>query len=63
MRWLLTIFIGIMILLTAVPWLSRFGLGRLPGDINFTLGKRKVCIPIASTILIMVASFLIGRLI
>ena len=63
MRWILTILILLIVLMTSVPWLSKFGLGRLPGDINFQLGKRKVSIPLASTLLIFVACWLIGRLI
>ena len=63
MRWILTILIALIILLGALPGLRRIGIGRLPGDINFRIGKHRVSIPIMSTILIMVAAFLIGRLI
>ncbi len=52
-----------MVLMTLVPWLSRFGLGRLPGDINFTVFGRRIGIPLASTLLIVLGSYLIGRLI
>ena len=62
MRWILTILISLMVLMTCIPWLSRFGLGRLPGDINFHLGKRKISIPLASTVLIVLGAYLIGRL-
>ena len=41
-----------MVLMTCVPWLSRFGLGRLPGDINFRVFGRRISIPLASTMLI-----------
>lgn len=51
-----------MVLMTMVPWLSRFGLGKLPGDINFRLGKRRISIPLASTILIVLGAYLVGRL-
>ena len=63
MRWILTILISLMVLMTCIPWLSRFGLGRLPGDINFRLGKRKISIPLASTVLIVFGAYLIGRLV
>lgn len=62
MRWILTILISLMVLMTLVPWLSKFGLGRLPGDINFSIRGRRICIPIASTVLIVLAAFLLGRL-
>lgn len=62
MRWIFTILIVLMVLMTAVPWLSKFGLGRLPGDINFTLGRRKISIPLASTLLIFIGAWLIARI-
>ena len=63
MRWLLTIFIALIVLLTCIPWLSKLGLGRLPGDINFRIGRFPIRLPIASTILILVGAYLFGRLI
>ena len=59
MRWIFTILIVLMVLMTAVPWLSKFGLGRLPGDINFMLGRRKISIPLASTLLIFIGACLL----
>ena len=50
MRWILTILISLMVLMTAVPWLSKFGLGR------------RISIPLASTVLIVLGAYLIGRL-
>ena len=61
MRWILVILICIMVLMTCVPWLSRFGLGRLPGDINFRVFGRRISIPLASTMLIFLLFFLIGK--
>lgn len=61
MRWILVILICIMVLMTCVPWLTRFGLGRLPGDINFTVFGRRINIPIASTLIIFLVFFLIGK--
>lgn len=63
MRWLLTILVLLMVVLTSIPWLSKFGLGKLPGDINFSIGKHHISIPLASTILIFVVCYFIGRLI
>lgn len=62
MRWIFTILIVLMVLMTAVPWLSKFGLGRLPGDINFMLWRRKISIPLASTLLIFIGAWLIARI-
>ena len=63
MRWLLKILIALMVLMTLVPSLEKIGLGRLPGDLNFTVFGKHVRIPVASTILIVLGSYLIGRLI
>jgi len=52
-----------MVLMTLVPWLTKFGLGKLPGDINFSIGKHKFSIPLMSTLLIVVGCYLLGRLI
>ena len=50
-----------MVLMTCVPRLSRLGLGRLPGDINFRVFGRRISIPLASTLLIFLLFFLIGK--
>jgi hypothetical protein len=63
MRWVLTVLILLMVLMTVVPWLMKFGLGKLPGDINFSIGRHRISIPLMSTLLIVVACYLIGRLI
>lgn len=63
MRWILTILIAQMVLFGALPWLRKFGLGRLPGDINFRMFGRLICIPLTSTILIFIVAFLIARVI
>ena len=51
MRWALVIFIILLLLLGAMPQLRRFGLGRLPGDLNFSILGRKIELPFMSTIL------------
>lgn len=63
MRWLLTLFIALVVLTALQPWLRKLGIGRLPGDVNFRLGGRDYSFPFASTVLMTVLLFLIGRLI
>lgn len=62
LRWTLTIFIALVVLSAALPWLEKLGLGRLPGDIRFTLFGKTVFLPFASTILLSSLIFLGGRL-
>ena len=37
LRWFITIFIAVIVFSAALPWLEKFGIGRLPGDIRFKL--------------------------
>ena len=63
LKWLLVIVVGIVVLSLATPFLSRYGLGRLPGDIVVRWRGRLVRIPITSTLLLSLALTLLGRLV
>ena len=63
LKWLLVMVVGIVVLSLAAPWLSRYGLGRLPGDITVRWRGRPVRIPITTTILLSLALTLLGRLV
>ncbi|MDO8300671.1 DUF2905 domain-containing protein [Lacisediminimonas sp.] len=62
-RWFVTIFIAMIVFSAMLPWLEKLGIGRLPGDISFTLFGRRILLPFASTILFSLVIFLIGRLV
>jgi len=62
MRWLLTMFIALVVLTALQPWLRKLGIGRLPGDFNFRVGRRRYSLPFASTLLMTGLMFLISRL-
>lgn len=63
LKWLLVIVVGIAVIAMASPWLSRLGLGRLPGDITVNWRGRPVYLPITTTILLSLALTLLGRLV
>jgi hypothetical protein len=63
MRWLLTMFLALVVLTALQPWLRKLGIGRFPGDVNFRIGKREYSFPFASTVLISLLMFAIGKLI
>jgi len=63
MRFVVTLFIGLIVLTALQPWLQKLGLGKLPGDLRFRIGKREVMLPFTSTLLLTVLVFLIGRFI
>ncbi len=60
-RWLLTIFIALVLFSSLLPWLEKLGVGRLPGDLRFSLFGLKIFLPFASTILVSLVAFLIAR--
>lgn len=62
-RWFLVIFIAVIVFSAALPWLEKFGIGRLPGDLRFRLFGRTIFLPFASTVLLSLIVFLIARLI
>lgn len=63
MRFIITLFLALIVLAALQPWLQKLGVGRLPGDLRFRIGKRDVLLPFSSTLLLTVIAFLIGRLI
>ncbi|AIO66328.1 DUF2905 domain-containing protein [Burkholderia oklahomensis] len=62
LRWLLTTFIAVMVLTRAWPWLSKLGVGRLPGDVTLRFGSRVYPFPFMSTLVIMGIVSVIARL-
>jgi len=52
----------VIILSSALPWLQKIGLGRLPGDVRFRLFGREWVLPFASTVLLSLIALLVGRL-
>ncbi|WP_020205235.1 MULTISPECIES: DUF2905 domain-containing protein [Cupriavidus] len=63
LRWTFTIFLAVIVLSAALPWLQKLGLGRLPGDVRFRLFGRDFMLPFASTILLSMVALLVGKLI
>ncbi|AJG17702.1 DUF2905 domain-containing protein [Cupriavidus basilensis] len=62
LRWTFTIFLAVIVLSAALPWLQKLGLGRLPGDLRFRLFGREFVLPFASTILLSMVALVIGKL-
>ena len=63
LKWVLVIVVGVLVISLMTPWLSRYGLGRLPGDIVVRWRGRPVYLPITTTILLSLLLTLIGRLV
>ena len=60
-RWLLVIFLALLIFSGLRPWLEKLGLGKLPGDFRFRLVGREWFIPLTSSLLLSFVAMLIAR--
>lgn len=56
LKWALTVVIGLVILAVATPWL------RLPGDFRIAIRGRMYYLPVASTLLLSLLVWGIGKL-
>lgn len=61
-RWFLSIFAALVLFSALMPWLQKLGVGRLPGDVRFTVFGKPVFLPFASTVLLSLLVILIGKL-
>jgi DUF2905 family protein len=62
LKWLLTVLIVLVILSAVAPWFGRVALGRLPGDLRIALRGRMYYVPLASTVLLSLLVWAIGKL-
>ncbi len=62
LKWLLTLVIALAVLTALSPWLARYGLGRLPGDIVVRFRGRNHYLPFTTTLLLSLALTLLARL-
>lgn len=61
-RWLLVTFLALFLFSGLMPFLRRFGIGRLPGDFEFRLFGRTFSIPLMSTIVLSLLAAGLARL-
>ncbi len=61
-RWLIVVFLALVIFSRLQSWLGKIGFGRLPGDFRFRLFGRDWYIPLASSLVISMLGMLIMRL-
>jgi hypothetical protein len=62
-RWLIVVFLALLIFSGLRPWLEKLGLGRLPGDFRFRLFGREWFIPLASSLVLSMLAMLIAKLV
>ena len=62
LKWLVAVTITLFLFSGLMPFLRRFGIGRLPGDFQFRLFGRDFSIPLTSTILLSLIAMALARL-
>ena len=61
-RYLIVVFVALLIFSGLRPWLEKFGLGKLPGDFRFRMGGRDWFIPLASSVVLGFIAMVVGKL-
>ena len=61
LKWVLMLIIALVVLTVLAPWLSKYGLGRLPGDVTVRYKGKLYYLPFTSTILLSLALTLLTR--
>ena len=61
-RWLIVVFLALLIFSGLRTWLEKLGLGRLPGDFRFRMFGREFFVPLTSAVLLSFLAMLIAKL-
>ena len=61
-RWLIVVFLALLLIQSITPWLEKLGLGRLPGDFRFRLFGRDFFIPLTTTLILSMVCAALSRL-
>jgi hypothetical protein len=61
-RWLIVVFLALLLFSGLRPWLEKLGLGKLPGDLRFRLFGRDFFVPLASSVLLSLVAMGISYL-
>jgi len=62
-RWLIVIFLALLIFGGLHRWLEKIGLGRLPGDFRFRLFGREFFVPLTSSVLLSFVAMVLAKLV
>jgi hypothetical protein len=62
LKWVVTLVIALVVLTAVSPWLARYGLGRLPGDVTVRFRGRYYYLPFTTTLVLSLVLTLIMRL-
>ena len=60
-RWVLVVFLVLLLIQGVSPWLNKLGFGRLPGDFRFKIFGKDFFIPLTTTLILSMVCALISR--
>ena len=60
-RWIIVIFLALILISWFTPLLQKLGLGRLPGDFRFKVLGREFFLPFTTTILLSLVAAAIAK--
>lgn len=61
-RWLIVIFLVLMLANAFTPWVKKLGFGKLPGDFRFSIFGREVFLPVTTTVILSMVAAGLARL-
>lgn len=62
-RWIIVIFLALLLISWFSPVLQKLGFGKLPGDLRFKLFGREIFIPLTTTIVLSMLAAAIAKFI
>lgn len=62
-RWLIVVFLALLVINSLTPWMQKLGFGRLPGDLRFRLFGRDWFLPLTTTILLSLVAGVVSKMI
>lgn len=61
-RWVIVVFLALMLINWFTPLVQRLGFGKLPGDFRFKLFGKEFFLPITTTLILSGVASLIARM-
>ena len=61
-RWVLVVFLVLLLIQGVTPWLGKLGFGRLTGDLRFKIFGKEIFLPLTTTLILSMVCALISRL-
>jgi hypothetical protein len=62
-RWLLVIFLALLLINWFSPLMQKLGFGKLPGDLRFRLFGREWFLPVTTTVVLSALAALVAKVV